>query len=177
MMHRRALFWAAPALALAALGVGVAVASGQGEGRLTGPELEEMLKAANLKYVPLEGAKGNAFILPFESENIPELAVVVQLSEKGEFVSIYAPIMKVPADAPAEFYRYLLSLNDKVWQAKFAISRDGDLYFCFEVPSRLLDVRELAEDVYITARFVDKTFSSLKRALSGEVPGGEGAQT
>lgn len=171
-MRRKAMMRLASVLLPAtALLAGVVAAGGQREGKLTGSQIEEMLKSANLKYISLgQGAERNAFLLPFESKNCPDLAVVVALSEKGDFVSIFSRIMDVPDDAPASFYRHLLMLNERIWQAKFALSKEGALFFEFEIPSRLLDARELVEDIYATAQFVDKTYPTLQKLLAGEEP-------
>ncbi len=160
--------------------VGAAVACGLVSAQAPKPaqdlssKLEKMLQAEELIYRVLESEDGRkSFMLPFRSRRHPDLRVFVEPSRNGKFVSIYCPVLQLPKDAPASVYRRLLEMNEEIWQAKFALAKDGTLYFEFEVPARLLDRVELISDIHAVAHYVDQKYPDIQALLRGSPQQGE----
>ncbi|RKZ00123.1 MAG: hypothetical protein DRQ10_04845 [Candidatus Hydrothermota bacterium] len=123
--------------------------------------LSSWLDKHDLKY---EKVGERTYSLAFESNNHPNLFVFVMVSKKGDYVSIFSPVMKVPEDAPKSFYQHLLELNENLWQAKFGLDSDNQiLYFEFEVPTRLIDEEEFISDIALVAKKVDELYPTLAK--------------
>lgn len=123
----------------------------------------DLLRDSGLKY-RVDDEERERYQVWFVSDNHPQL--IVAIWQQGNYVCIFAVVLRIPETAPLEFYRHLLELNERIWQGKFAILNDM-LLFEIEIPSHILTAEELRDEVMLVAGTVDDHYPELFRMAFG----------
>jgi hypothetical protein len=95
--------------------------------------------------------------VPFEGDNGDWYVVV---SVDPEYVVFVIEVLKIPEDADASFYRWLLDVDFDINQAKFG-TNEGKLYFNVDAPTRLLDRREYIDTIRAMVDYVDHIYPDI----------------
>lgn len=125
--------------------------------------LGDLLRDSGLKY-RVDDEERERYQVWFVSDNHPQL--IVAIWQQGNYVCIFAVVLRIPETAPLEFYRHLLELNERIWQGKFAILNDT-LLFEIEIPLQILTAEELRDEVMLVAGVVDEHYPELFRMAFG----------
>jgi hypothetical protein len=135
----------------------------------SGPDIERYLADSGLVYVTVVPER--RWMLAFAGQQLPRL--VVYVVRGGEFTVVMGKLFTVADDTGLEFYRALARKNYEFDQLKLSVARDGGVYASFEVPTRLVDRRELLENIFGLAGAIDAVLPELARVarpVDGDLP-------
>jgi hypothetical protein len=138
--------------------------AGPGAAAPSAADMEKWLTEEKLPFRALEA--GKRWAITFEGQNTGTLTVIVVRGK--DVTTALVRLFQVPDGASAAFYQALLRQNFAMFQIKLGLSDRNDLFLSYEVPNRILDRRELVEDVKAVARAADKLYpDALQAARQG----------
>jgi hypothetical protein len=110
-----------------------------------------MLRQSGLEYDTLE--PGHRWKLSFAGKQHPLLDVYVLYSD--HFTVILGKLCTLQANTSKETYQAIARRNFDLEQLKLSVNRNGEVFASFEVPTRILDRRELLENIVSLAAALD----------------------
>ena len=114
-------------------------------------DVEVVLRQAGLTFTTIE--PDHRWRIVFAGLRVPR--IVVHVVRGQSFTVVLGKLFTVPTRVDAGFYRELARRNFELEQMKLSIDADGGVFASFEVPSRILDRRELLENIMGLAAAVD----------------------
>jgi len=105
----------------------------------------------------------NLWVVPFVGEGKDEIDVSVLLNSNWVVVSTY--IASVQDKKGKDGFKNILELNYEMEQSKIGLDKIGDLYLLYEIPTRLLDKRELIDDINASAKYVSDNYDRITKYL------------
>lgn len=85
--------------------------------------------------------------LTFPGRLIEGAPMQVEIALHPAMTVLMAPLLPLPASTSRDLLASLMVQNYELYQSKLSISPEGQLFASYEVPNRLLDRRELLENV------------------------------
>jgi hypothetical protein len=138
----------------------------------SGAEVAKILGASGLAFDTV--AEDRQWRLVFAGRQLPRVTLFVLYG--GTFTAVMGRLFTVPPTTGVEFYRAVARKNYDFDQLKLSVDGEGGLYASFEVPTRILDERELMENIFGLASAMDEVGAELARfAAPGESAPGESA--
>lgn len=107
----------------------------------------------------------------------PNEAVEVQVVRHKAMTVMAAPLLVLPQSVPPELLGSLLVQNFDLYQSKLALGPGNRLFISYEVPNRLLDERELGENLEDLSFLAQKLTGLLEQRLIETALGGSRAGT
>lgn len=123
----------------------------------TGAQVERYLADSGLNYLTLEADR--RWMIAFAGDRVPRIVVFVVYADA--FTVVLGRLFTVGDDAGDDFYRKLARKNFEHDQLKLSVDDRGGVYASYEVPTRLLDRRELLENVFGLASAIDALVPAL----------------
>lgn len=123
----------------------------------TGSDVTRMLEASGLYFHTIE--RDRQWMLAFTGERLPQ--VVLHVMHRPQFTVVLGRLFEVPEGAGVDFYRALALKNFELDQLKLSVDPSGVVFASFEVPTRILDQRELLENVLSLATIIDNVVPEL----------------
>jgi hypothetical protein len=129
---------------------GRAVQDGDGRNP-SGEQIDSMLRQSGLEYDTLE--PGHRWKLSFAGKQHPMVDVYVLYS--NNFTVILGKLCTLEASSGKEVYQAIARRNFDLEQLKLSVNKNGEVFASFEVPTRILDRRELLENIVSLAAALD----------------------
>jgi len=134
---------------------------------LTGEDIARALEESGVEHETLE--PGRRWMAAFAGRRLPR--VVLYVVRGDDFTVIMGKLFTVSDKTSTAFYRALARRNFDYDQMKFSLDAGGGVFASFEVPTRLLDRRELLENLFGLAVAIDTMLPELLRdAGFGDAP-------
>lgn len=132
----------------------------------TGAQVERYLADSGLNYLTLEADR--RWMIAFAGNQVPRLVVFVVHADA--FTVVLGRLFTVGDEAGVDFYRKLARKNFDHDQLKLSVDDRGGVYASYEVPTRLLDRRELLENIFGLASALDVLVPTLNEHAVPEAP-------
>lgn len=132
----------------------------------SGAEIERILGQSGLAFETLD--PGRHWRVVFAGRQLPR--VVLYVVHGDEFTVVLGKLFTVGADAGVEFYRVIARKNYDFDQLKLSVDDKGGVFASFEVPTRILDRRELLENIFGLAGAIDAVLPELVRHATPQWP-------
>lgn len=128
----------------------------------TGAEVARILGSSGLAFDTV--APGRQWRLVFAGRR--QARVTLYVLYGGQFTTVVGRLFTVPETAGVGFYRALARKNYDFDQLKLSVDDEGGVFASFEVPTRILDERELLENIFGLAGAMDEVGAELARFAS-----------
>ena len=132
-----------------------------GEGRNPSAQgVAEMLRESGMPFTTLD--TGKRWRVSVSQRQHP--AILVDVVYSDAFTVVLSKVCTLPDGADSDIYKVIAERNYDLEQLKLSVDRSGDVFASFEVPTRILDRRELMENIVSLAAAMD----SIKLDGSGQ---------
>jgi len=144
-------------------GIGLALYAADSTPKKPTPKetLDPLLEQSQWKIQWVETAQ--AYQIAFKG---PDVWVRVS----GDYIVVHSYIGRVARDVSATDLMHLLRKNYDLYEGKFAIDKDLDLWFMLSTPKRILDGQELNKDIGYVAAAAGSAATLIKTTKPAVIP-------
>jgi hypothetical protein len=114
-------------------------------------QIPSMLRQSGLEFVTLD--PGRRWRVSFTGHIHPIVNVFVVYS--NAFTVVWGKLFTLPDGADGDIYKAIAQRNFDLEQMKLSVDPAGEVFASFEVPTRIMDRRELVENIVSLAKALD----------------------
>jgi len=114
-------------------------------------QIPSMLRQSGLEFVTLD--PGRRWRVSFAGRMHPIVNVFVVYS--NAFTIVWGKLFTLPNGAGSDIYKAIAERNFDLEQMKLSVDPAGEVFASFEVPTRIMDRRELVENIVSLAKALD----------------------
>jgi hypothetical protein len=106
-------------------------------------DIVQILNQSGLRFATVD--PGHRWEVSFASHERGD--VLVDIIYTDTFTIVLGKLFTLPAEADAEIYKAIAERNFDLEQMKLSVDHTGSVFASFEVPTRIIDRRELLENI------------------------------
>jgi len=137
-----------------------AAAANPDDGRYANPssaDIPTILNEAKLTFETVE--PGRRWMISFAGEKLDR--VVLYVIHGAKFTIVMGKLFTLAPGTDAAFYKAIARKNFDFDQLKLSVDKQGSVFASFEVPTRIVDKRELLENIFALASAIDAVVPDL----------------